>query len=334
VSAHGRAYTGGSRESGRGAGAAARGGPGGLERGMQEVVIRDADTQGVPLFHPCPPDPSCPYCGGAGPAPAGPDAFDWSFLDGAYCISLSSRPDRAASAAAQFHRLGLCRHVTFHRPTAHGGAPKVGIWEAHRAVGMDALAKGLRAALVTEDDVLFSRRVTPRTVRNVGEALAGLPPGWTIFFLGHWPLRAWFVRRRVLRTVSGCAHAYVASPRLLEWLRDHPYGTAPIVRLVGHGIDAAYAALPGTYAYFPMLATQSTSPSDHIPRFSGRRIKRPKHLVMRPGIREALLSGLMRPSQYAVAALSPVFYVLDRLGGPPRQQAPKVAQARRRRGRR
>jgi hypothetical protein len=293
--------------------------------GMQEAVIRDEDTRGVPPFHPCQPDPACPYCGGAGPPPAGLEAFDWSFLDGAYCISLSSRPDRAASAAAQFHRLGLCRRVTFHRPAAHGEAPKIGIWEAHRAVGVDALAKGMRAVLVLEDDVRFSRRVTPRTVRNVGRALVALPPGWTIFFLGHWPLRAWFVGRRVLRTVSGCAHAYVASRRLLEWLRDHPYGTAPIVRLVGHGIDAAYAALPATYAYFPMLAVQSTSPSDHVTRFSGKRIKRPKHLVMRPGVREFLLSGLMRPSQYAVAALSPLLYLLDRLGGPIRARPPKAA---------
>jgi hypothetical protein len=187
----------------------------------------------------------------------------------------------------------------------------------------------MRAVLVMEDDVLFSRRVTPRTVRNVGEALAGLPPGWTVFFLGHWPLRAWFVGRRTLRTVSGCAHAYVASRRLLRWLRDHPYGTAPVVRLVGRGIDAAYAALPGTYAYFPMLATQSTSPSDHVTRLQvPPRVKRPKHLVMRPGIREALLSGLMRPSQYAVAALSPAFYLLDRWRGPPRRQAPKTARGR------
>jgi hypothetical protein len=146
-------------------------------------------------------------------------------------------------------------------------------------------------------------------------------------------LRAWFVGRRTLRTVSGCAHAYVASRRLLEWLRRHPYGTAPIVRLVGRGIDAAYAALPGSYAYFPMLATQSASPSDHVTRLQGRRVKRPKHLVMRPGIREILLSGLMRPSQYAVAALSPVFYLLDRWRGPPRRRAAKAAQERPRGGR-
>jgi hypothetical protein len=274
----------------------------------------EADGAAVPAFHPCPPDPACPCCRPT--LPSGPEAFDWSFVDAAYCISLQSRPDRAASAAAQFHRLGLCRKVTFHRPVKHPSMPKVGIWEAHRAVGLDALAKGRRTVLVLEDDVVFARRVTPRTLRAVARALAGLPQGWMIFFLGHWPLRAWFVRRNVLRTSSGCAHAYIASPRLLAWLRDHPFGTAPIVRLAGTTIDAAYAALPDTYAYFPMLATQSASPSDHLSYDPAKPTRKLRHLVTRSAYREALLSRLMRPSELAVAALSPVFYLLDRWGRP------------------
>jgi GR25 family glycosyltransferase involved in LPS biosynthesis len=150
------------------------------------------------------------------------------------------------AAAAQFHRLGLCRKVIFYRPTKHPTQPKIGIWESHRAVGLEALARGQRTVLILEDDVAFSRHVRPRTVRAVGRAMRTLPADWMIFFLGHWPMRAWFVRRNVLRTASGCAHAYVASPRLLQWLRDHPYGTAPIVRMVGVTIDAAYAALATT----------------------------------------------------------------------------------------
>lgn len=276
---------------------------------------------GHPLFHPCPPDPSCPYCGAATP-PTGRAAFDWSFLEGAYCISLRSRDDRAASAAAQFHRLGLCRHVTFYRPTKHP-QPKVGIWQSHRAVGLDALARGLKTVLVLEDDVRFARFVTPRTVRAVRRASESLPPDWLIFFLGHWPLRAWFVRRDVLRTASGCAHAYIASQRLLHWLRDHPYGTAPIVRFVGVTIDAAYAALPSTYAYFPMLATQSPSPSDHMAREPTLRIRKFKHLVTRSGHRELLQSWLMRPTELTVAALSPFCWLLDRIAGPIRPLPPR-----------
>ena len=273
------------------------------------------------LFHPCPPDPACPHCGTGVPSGAGRP--DWSFVDGAYCISLRSRPDRAASAAAEFHRVGLCRTVVFYRPTKHPTRPKIGIWEAHRAVGREALAKGQRTVLVLEDDVRFAPWVGPRTLRAVRRALERLPPHWTIFFLGHWPLRAWFVRPNVLRSASGCTHAYIASPRLLEWLEHHPFGTAPFVRLAGTGIDAAYAALPGAYAFFPMLATQSAVASDHLADGTKRKLKKPEHLFSRWRHRERLLSGLMRPNELAVAALSPLFYALDRLGRPLRVHPPK-----------
>lgn len=268
-------------------------------------------------LHPCPPEPACPHC--RDPAATAPSPFDWSFLDGAYCISLRSRDDRAASAAREFHRLGLCRLVRFYRPDKHPAEPKVGVWESHRAIGLEALARGQRTVLVCEDDVRFAPWVGPRTVRAVGRALRSLPPDWTIFFLGHWPIRAWFVRRNVLRTVSGCAHAYVAGPRLLAWLRDHPYGTAPIVRFVGATVDAAYAALPGAYAYFPMLATQSSSRSDHLGEASRRRgVKKLRHLFSRSRHRELLHSTLMRPTELAVAAASPAWWLLERVRGPVR----------------
>lgn len=271
-----------------------------------------------PLFHPCPVDPTCPHCGDAPST-----RYDWSFVEAAYCISLRSRPDRLAEAAAEFHRLGLCRHVIFYRPTKHPSMPKVGIWESHRAVGLEALARGQTTVLVLEDDVRFSRRVTPGTLRAVGRAFRNLPTDWRIFFLGHWPMRAWFVRHNVLRTVSGCAHAYVAGPWLLRWLRDHPYGTAPIVRMAGVSIDAAYAALPGAYAYFPMLATQSTSRSDHMTADPTRRIKRLRHLATRSRYREVLHSSLMRPTELVVAAFSPLFWLIDRIKGPIRPSPPR-----------
>ena len=288
-------------------------------------ALGGAEGRDVPSFHPCPSDPACAYCGSS--TPSGSDLFDWSFLDGAYCISLRSRPDRAARAVSEFHRVGLCRKVVFHRPTKHPTRPKIGIWEAHRAVALDALAKGFRAVLVFEDDVRFASHVRPRTVRAVRRALAMLPPDWTIFFLGHWPLRAWFVRRNVLRCASGCAHAYVASPSLLEWLREHPFGTAPFVRLAGTGIDAAYAALPGAYAFFPMLAAQSGIASDHLADGAERKLKKPEHLFSRWKHRELLLARLMRPNELVVAALSPLFYLMGRFGSPIRVHPPRSSRA-------
>jgi hypothetical protein len=278
------------------------------------------------VFHPCPADPRCRHCGGAGAIedPTGGALPDWSFLDGAYCISLQHRADRAASAAAQLHRTGLCRLTLFHRPVKNTAWPVAGIWEAHRAVALHALASGKRTVLILEDDVVFSRSVRPTRIRGIAAALGRLPDDWMIFYLGHMSRWAFLVRRNVLRVSSTAAHAYIASPRLLGWLRDRPFGTPNVdrVRLSGRGIDAAYARLPAAYALFPLIATQSASPSDHVVR-PGKRlaIKKPKHLFTRTRYRELILSKAMTPAQYAALVISPLYFGARRL----RRQARRMA---------
>ncbi len=132
-----------------------------------------------------------------------------------------------------------------------------------------------------------------------------------IFYLGHMSRWAFPVRRNVLRVSSTAAHAYIASPRLLAWLRDRPFGTPGVerVRLCGRGINSSYARLPGAYALFPMIATQSDSPSDHVAR-PGKSlvIKKPKHLFTRTKYRERILSRAMRPAQYVALASSPLYF--------------------------
>ena len=260
-----------------------------------------------PQFHPCPPDPSCPYCNGS-IAPA--QALDWSFLDGVYCISLKSREDRAIAVAAQFHKVGLCRQLLFYRPLRYPGRGYIGSWESHRAVAEHARQQGNQTTLIFEDDVQFVRRMTPRSVRAIGRAIERLPPDWMIFFLGHWPLWAYFVRPNVLRTSSGCAHAYIVSPRLLGWLHEHPWGTPGIEkrRLIGKALDSAYARLPATYALFPMIATQSVSRSDNF-AVSRKKNTKLKHLVTHSRYREWLLSKLMRPGEAVAVLLSPLFFI-------------------------
>ena len=272
---------------------------------MSEAGATEAAVESEP-FHGCPVDPACPWCSGAAPGPAEP--FDWSFLDGAYCISLASRPDRMAEAAAEFHRVGLCRHVTFYRPSRHPTSPAKGIWQSHAAVARHALRHGRGTVLIMEDDVAFPDPLTPATVRMVGAALPSLPPDWTIFFLGHWALWAYPVGRHVLRVSAACAHAYVASPRLLAWLDRNPERRPeiPLARLAGKGIDAAYARLPQTFAFFPMLAIQRPASSDHVVYDRNKPILTLKHRATRTRFREQLLSGLMRPNQYAVLAATPL----------------------------
>lgn len=254
---------------------------------------RSAEKAAGGVFHPCPADPDCATCRGG-------TVFDWSFVDAVYCISLASRPDRAALAAAELHRVGLCSRALFYRPQLHPRSVVEGIWESHRAVASHALARGASRALILEDDVAFARWVRPSTIRAVGEAMRRLPDGWTIYFLGHWPLRVRFVRRNIVRTRSGCAHAYVASEPLLAWLRDTPFSKEKRqrARIVGGGIDASYASMDGAFAYVPMLAVQAVRGSDHMAeKKRKRRIRRLRHVVTRTSLGEILMSKLMRPNE-------------------------------------
>jgi GR25 family glycosyltransferase involved in LPS biosynthesis len=277
--------------------------------GDQPATAATAPAGDGPSWHPCPPRADCPHCNGTHAQPL----LDWSFVDAVYCISLKTRDDRATRVAEEFHRVGLCRYVRFFRPDKHPKKGIIGSWESHRRCSMDAMERGCRNALVLEDDVLFMRNVTPALLREVANTLDGLPPDWHILYLGHWPVEAWFLRPNLLETRSACAHAYIVSPRLMRWIADHPYGTPGIefTRLVGRALDSAFSRLPGTYAIFPMLATQSISKSDNF-NYKPKPKTKLKHLVTRSRYRETLLSHLMRPFELIVVALSPLFWLRHR----------------------
>jgi len=254
----------------------------------------------VEIFHPCQTFPTCVVCNGN-------NRFDWSFVDGVYCISLQDREDRAAEAAAQFHTFGLCRRVLFYRPRRPPKNSTEAIWESHRNVARHALAAGHRTVLIFEDDAIFRPALTPRKLSQVHGAFLSLPPDWTIFYLGHWPLRVRFVRPNLVRTRSACTHAYIATRTLMEWLVSTPYAPVPATSaVIGKGLDAAYARLGGTYAYFPMVAVQSASPSDHISRGKHKEIRTLRHLVTRTRLHDYILSYGMRPAELFAAVLSPL----------------------------
>ena len=102
-------------------------------------------------FEPLPRQEWCDYCAGRRHvATLAPN------LTAIYCISLQEQPHRTAKAATQFHALGLCRDVLFYRPV-RGCDTDRAIWDSHRAVAADAVAKGFARILVLEDDVLFTR---------------------------------------------------------------------------------------------------------------------------------------------------------------------------------
>ena len=268
-------------------------------------------------WHDCPPDPLCPYCH---PEKRGhtsmAEPLDWSFIDAVYCISLNTRDDRAERVAEQFHRTGLCQRVRYYRPGKHPKKGIIGSWESHRAVAMDAESRGCRTALVFEDDVLFVRPVSAKRLERLGRRLSELPEDWHVLHLGHWPLRAWFVKPDLLRTISACAHAYVLSPRGMAWLRKHPYGSPGIEMTprIGRALDSAFSRLPGVYAVFPMLATQSVSKSDNF-NYKPKPKTKAKHWVTRSRYREFMLSHLMRPFELGVVLLSPYFWLYKKITG-------------------
>lgn len=194
---------------------------------------------------------------------------------GVYCISLRSREDRARGAWRELHWVGLCDRVIFHRPEKDS-KPTRGCWESHRAVAADARRQrrhGLGRVLVLEDDVAFTRSLSAAHVRRIRAAIDRLPADWMGFYLGHWALWALPAGWRTLRCSSLCTHAYVASERLLDWLGRTPFERRDALRLsriVGRGVDSAFAALPQMFAIFPAVAVQRFETSDHL---EARRIR-------------------------------------------------------------
>ena len=239
------------------------------------------------------------------PAEGAAVAADWSgIVDAVYCISLQTRPDRMAAANAEIGRAGLAPLTTFYRPLPHPERPVQGIWESHRAVARHALERGLRRVLILEDDIRFSRIPTAARRTRLAAQLAALPAGWNILFLGHWPFRVRFVARDLVRVESACAHAYIASERMLRWLAERPFGEGDIAlrRGAGKGIDSAYSVLPECFAVFPMLVVQGASPSDHFAHLRNKGGRKLHHRLMRRLPVERFYAFGMRAAEIAATA--------------------------------
>ena len=232
----------------------------------------------------------------------------WAFLDAAYCLTLSDRSDRQNELLPELRRVGLLAKTTLVVSEPTSGPKPPAIFESHCAAARDALDKGYRRILILEDDVCFLRH-GHEVAQKVGRLMAQLPPTWEGLYLGHFPIRAFFVAPGILRSSSGCSHAYIANEPLLRWLAglepltDLPARRIPLLGLVGQGIDAALACRPGMYACFPMLAVQSRSRSSNInpdfTRSGSRRKLLDKYRYTHHAIRG------MRAAQWVAALLSP-----------------------------
>lgn len=248
----------------------------------------------------------------------------WNFIDHGYCLGLDDRPDRQSEARAQLATVGLLEQTTFLVSSPTSGPKPPAIFDSHCAAARDAKSRGFRRILIMEDDVCFLR-TKQHPADLVGRTVSRLPAGWQGLFLGHFPLRAFFIERGILRTMSGCSHAYIANEPLIDWLagldpcQDLPAQRIPLVRLVGQGIDAALAARPGMYAVFPMVAVQSTSVSSnvnpHRNRDGSRRSYFSKYRYTHLAIR------CMRQAQWVAAILSPLHWMTRRAWLPERERS-------------
>ena len=202
-------------------------------------------------FESVPRDEACDFCTGRRSTASLPKP-----VEAIYCISLQEQPYRTNQATAHFHDVGLCKHVTFYRATRRKNGERA-IWESHRAVARHALANDRKCALMLEDDVDF-RQVWSQLAPKIEWAIAQLPLDWWSLYLGHVPIQGYFAKPSILRVRSLCAHAYVASPRLLAWLDVTEPFSAEIAmwRRLGESLDCAFANLPGMYALFPMAVFQ------------------------------------------------------------------------------
>jgi glycosyl transferase family 25 len=145
--------------------------------------------------------------------------------------------DVAALERAGIYSEALARRATRHRRGLRPG--EIGCSLSHRAVYQRMLSEGWRSALILEDDVVPDREA----LRQVGDALAQLPPGWELLYLGYQSGE----RTRPWDRVKQSTYLLLSALRLITWtprevLGLHPRPFSRNLRRAGkHHCTHAYA---------------------------------------------------------------------------------------------
>lgn len=202
-------------------------------------------------------DDKCPFC---------TDSIDnpWKEFVAKYdvdlvCISLKDRQDRALQAEQEFHRVGLCRFVTMVRPE-RGPTFWEGCWNSHHSVSEQASKQLLT---VFEDDVCFDTTQTPTELTaRVSDALENLRDAdWYILYWGGVSPWSMPYRNGVNRSSTLTTHAYMLSPRGIQWMRDSPFGISSTRNHIDQYISQS---MPGAYSLTPMIAYQRPLGTDNV----------------------------------------------------------------------
>ena len=196
-------------------------------------------------------------------------------------INLVDRQDRRREIVAQLERIGgLASNISFyeaHRPDCAAGFPNLGArgcFESHLAVLRDARAARVRSLLILEDDVDFTRKGPERLAGNLPQLFNR---HWDFFYGAH--MLGADGRSGVLQIPSGepiattsfvAIHGDVLQPLIefLEGVLSRPPGSPEYGPM---HVDGAYTVFrmlhPDrvTFAAFPPVARQRSSPSDVTP---------------------------------------------------------------------
>jgi hypothetical protein len=182
----------------------------------------------------------------------------WDFFEKIYCISLKERPDRRASAAAEFAQAGLGDRVEFVSVHRHPESSEQGIFESHMRCLEAGLSVGAQTIAVFEDDVIF-RRYCPHALRGCIDYISGRP--WDALFFGCLVKKSWRTETGSLVGVRyrSLAHAYALNRPFAEHLIAK--------RWAGKAFDALLRDEQGRYfSVYPCFAFQSGSATDNYKR--------------------------------------------------------------------
>ncbi len=192
----------------------------------------------------------------------------WDFLDKAYVITLNDRKDRTKKAEEELHRVGLCQVAEFFMAERSKKGFLEGCWDSHLQVAR----KGLEVVkvsqspqpciLVLEDDFEFDTKISIEDlVKQTKLALDKLPMDkWTRLMLGHITWFSMYYSKGVRRSVSLLTHAFIWSPRGMEWMVSHPSNDTGFQMDVDQWMSMG---LLFSYSMTPMIAFQRDLQSDH-----------------------------------------------------------------------
>jgi len=181
----------------------------------------------------------------------------WDCFDKIYCISLTEREDRRATAFAQFEAVGLSNRVEFVVVERHPTDCEQGCYESHMTCMKKGLEEGAERILIFEDDILFSRfsnnllgHATDFCLRHTG---------WHMLFFGCMVKASRRTPFPSIRNINyrSLTHAYAVHWRFAEVLVRFQWQQNPYDDFLRDLKDREM------YTLYPSVAFQSNARSDN-----------------------------------------------------------------------